>query len=94
MLRVGLVGGPRQQDDTGADEAGEVVDVAVRLVVVDAVAEPDHALDAEIVPQVLLDLSSRELGVAVVVEQALFGREQRPSPSTWIEPPSRTKGAR
>ena len=50
----------------------------VGLVVVDAPAEPDHLLGAEVVEQRLLDLLARELGVAVGIEQALFGRHHGP----------------
>ncbi len=77
MLGVGLVLGPGQQHDAGPGEAGEVVDVAVGLVFVDAAAEPDHLLGAEVLVQRRLDLLARELGVAVAVEQALLGDQHR-----------------
>jgi hypothetical protein len=72
VLRVGAIVAPCEHHDTGAHEAGEVVDVAVRLVVDDAAPEPDDALGAEVVAQHALDLAARKRGVAVGVEQALF----------------------
>ena len=60
VLRVARVVGPREHDDARTDEAREVVDVATRLVVHDSVAEPDHALDPEMVAQAALDLGSRQ----------------------------------
>ncbi len=65
MLRIGLVVGVGEQHDPGPREAGEVVDVPVGLVVVDAPAEPDHLLGAEMVEQRPLDLLAREPGIAV-----------------------------
>jgi hypothetical protein len=55
VLRVRLVPGPGQQDDAGASEAGEVVDVPVGLVLVDAAPQPDDLLGAEVFEQRPLD---------------------------------------
>ena len=44
----------------GRDEAREIVDMAVGVVVQQAGAEPDHALEAEVVEQALLDLFARQ----------------------------------
>ena len=52
--------------------------MAVGVVVLDqAQPEPDDALDAELRAQLRLDLLAPELRVAVLVEQALLGRDQR-----------------
>ena len=51
--------------------------MAARLVVHDSVAEPDHAVDPEMVTQPALDLGSRQRRVAVRVQQALLGGEHR-----------------
>ncbi len=60
----------------GRDETGEVVDVPVGLVEVDAARQPDDLLDTEVLAQVPLDFFLRQLGVAVAVEQALCSGEQ------------------
>ena len=62
----------------GADEAGDVVDVAVGVVAGDAAAEPDDLLDAEIVVEGPLKLLAADAGVALLhfAEQALFGGQQ------------------
>ena len=77
MLGIGRVLDPGQEDDAGAGEAGEVVDVAVGLVLEDAVAEPDHLLGAEVVVERRLDRGAVELRVAVRVQQALLGGQHR-----------------
>ena len=67
-----------QRDDAGAQEARDVVDVPVGLVVEDAAPEPDHPLDRRGTRRSSSSICSRvELRVAVVVQQALLGREQR-----------------
>ncbi len=61
------------QDTAGRHEAGDVVDMTVRLVVGEAFAEPDHPPRPGIERQPLLDLLAVEMGIAVRIEQALFG---------------------
>ena len=78
----------------GRDEAREIVDMAVGMVVEQAVAEPHDARRAEVAPEPRLDLVLVEAGVAVGVEQALLGGQEHcrvPSPS--IAPPSSTQSA-
>ena len=62
----------------GADEAGDVVDVAVGVVAGDSAPQPDHLLDAEIVVECLLELLAANAGIALLhfAEQAFFGRQQ------------------
>ena len=67
--------------------------MAVGMVVDQARAEPDHALEAE-VARSRASISSRVSRVAVGVEQALLGGERRcPMPSPSIAPPSRIQSA-
>ncbi len=73
VLGIGLVVGPVQGHFTRAHEAAHVVDVAVGLVHVDALVQPDKAGDAQIVAQVSFNLLLGEIRVAVLVEQALGG---------------------
>ena len=95
VLGVGLVVGPGQQHDPGPGEAGEVVDVAVGLVLEDAGAEPDDLLGAEVVEQAALDLlAARAPGCGCGLSRHSSVVSTVPSPSTWIEPPSSTSGAR
>ena len=47
MVRVARVVAARRDHDAGRDEARDVVDVAVGVVALDAVAEPDHVARAE-----------------------------------------------
>ena len=53
--------------------------MAVRIVACDAVAQPDHALDSQIVAQAALDLRPGHSRVARlhVAQQALFGGQQQ-----------------
>ena len=63
----------------GTREGGDEVDVAVGVAVLgEALAQPHHALDAQVVAQPLLDLLARQRRVAVGVQQALLGGQQRP----------------
>ena len=80
IVRIAPVVAPAQADLSGSGEAGEVVDVPVRLVVVDAAAQPYHHVNPEMVAQQLLDLAAPETGVAVLVQQAFLGGEQRALP--------------
>ena len=72
---IGLVlGGGRDRDPARRDEAREIVDMAVGMIVHQPGAEPDHALEAEVLEKALLDLITGQ-GIAVRVEQALLGRQ-------------------
>ena len=75
VVRVCLNG---SDDCIGADEAGDVVDVAVGVVAGDAAVHPEHLVDAEVVAEDALQLIAAEAGVALLdlAEQALFGGEQ------------------
>ena len=78
MLRVASVVGPVQRDHTGLHETGQVVDVAAGFVVDDALAEPDHVAHAEVGPAGVRSICGRsEIGIAIGVEQALFGDQRR-----------------
>ena len=71
---VGIVlRGGRDCDAAGRDEAREIVDVAVGVVVEQALAEPDHALEAEVVLRAAARSLHGSRGVAVRVQQALLG---------------------
>ena len=65
VVGIGLVGHRLEHDLAGRDEGADVVDVAVRVVVLDqAQPQPDHALGAELRAQLRLDLLARERRVA------------------------------
>ncbi len=79
-----VVGVPRVsrglgQHDPGTDAEGDVVDVAVGVVVMEqTVGEPEDPLDAQPPPELGLDAGPVEAGVPVGVEQALLRRDHRP----------------
>src|SRR5690606_8091796 len=72
----GLVVRPCERDDAGPHEAADIVDMAVRLILIDTAAEPDEFFDGEIVRKHRLDLLSREAGIAVRIEKAFLGGEE------------------
>jgi hypothetical protein len=68
----------RRRQSSWANEAGDVVDVAVGIVAGDAAIEPDHLIDAEKIVKGLLQLRAADAGIALLylAEQALLGGEQ------------------
>jgi hypothetical protein len=73
------------------DEAGEVVDVAVGVVALDAAGQPADVPLAVVVLQVLLDLRLGEVRVAVLVEQAVGGGQDGPRPVERASAPRRRR---
>ena len=67
ILRVAL---DADHDRPLVDEAREIVDVPVGVVAGDALAEPDDVPLSVEALQVFLDLLAREIGIAVLVQQA------------------------
>ena len=68
-LTAGIVGvvrivRPGQQHLAGPDKTAEVVDVAIGLVVVQALGQPDHLADTELRCQLLLNLNALQVRVA------------------------------
>ncbi len=80
MLRIALVVSPRQRNLPGSNEASQVVDVAVRLIVDDTLAKPDDPIDAEIRAQPALDLTLIQRWIPIAVEQTLLRNECRAGP--------------
>ena len=77
VKRVLRVVRPDARDLARTDEAGHVVDVAVGLVGVDAVAQPEDLFAAEIVAEHMLDRAAVHGGVAPLGQQAHLSREHR-----------------
>src|SRR5882724_11535842 len=75
MLRIALVIGPRQTDLTRPHETGEVIHVAIGFVIEYPAPEPEHGFDAQEISQMSLCLRTRQLWVAIGIQQALFGYE-------------------
>ena len=84
--RVVRVVGPDAQHLAGSDDLGDVVDVAVRLLGVDAVLDPDDLLHAQVLLQLLVAVRAQLLGpglvvghgrVAAGIEQAHVGGDDR-----------------
>ena len=71
---LGIVG-PHAADLARRGEARDVVNVAVGLVGVDAVLDPDDLLDAEVLAEKTLDLLLGVLRVAVLVQKAHLGHD-------------------
>ncbi len=72
-VRIVARPGFHRDDHAGPHEANDRVDVTVGVVVEQALAQPEHALDAEELAQQPLDLPLLARAVAVGVEQALAG---------------------
>ncbi len=70
VVRIALALLHHGQHHVLADEARDVVDVAVGVVAFDALPEPEDGLDAEQPLDLGLDLLARPVRVAVLVEQA------------------------
>ena len=81
MVGVACVGLDSGDDGGGADEARDVVHVAVCVVAGNAAAEPDDLIDAEIVVKGVFELLAADAGVALLdfAEQALLRGEQNAS---------------
>src|SRR5690606_6538029 len=80
-LAAGMVGiiriiGPGQQHLPGLHETAEVVHVAIGLIAVEALGQPDDTLHPEMVAERLLDLVPRQVRVAVGIEATLLGSDQ------------------
>src|SRR6185312_3577499 len=73
---VGLDGG---DDGVRRGEAGDVVNVTVRIIAGDAAVEPDDLVDGEVVVKGALKLLASDARIALLhaAEKALFGGEQR-----------------
>ncbi len=67
-----------RDDGVRTHEARDVVHVAVRVVADNAVAQPEDVGHAQEALQVILYLDLDELGVSILVQKALLGREKRP----------------
>ncbi|MNQ43820.1 hypothetical protein D3C85_575600 [compost metagenome] len=76
-VRVLATEGDGAGDDARRDEAGQVVDVAVGVVVQQAVAQPDHHLGADRGGQSGLGVGLAPVLVAVPVQQALARSQDR-----------------
>ena len=66
-----------QSDAPFADEAGKVVDMAIGMVVEQAVTQPDDTRIAQVLAQPALDIGLGHRRVAIGVEKALLGRHHR-----------------
>src|SRR5437868_12538137 len=62
-------------DHIWSNEASDVVDMSVSVVADNALAQPQHLCDSEIIFQNLFDLASTELGISIWIEQALLCRK-------------------
>ena len=80
IVGIVRVRGGGQQHMAGRRKAAEVVNVAQGLVVGQPAGQPDHRLDAEAIAQVRLDIGLRKVRIALGIEQALLGRDQRALP--------------
>ena len=94
--RTGFSGSSVQMHATspGRDEAGHVVNVAVGLIGVDTVPQPDDLLAPQIAAELLLQYPG---GSAPGSVPGTAGTSpwsaQCPRPSTWMDPPSSTKSS-
>ena len=85
VARVGIDGGigiVRSRGDgkrqyARPDEAGEIVDMPVGMIVEQAFPQPQHVRQAQAPRQQGFDLPAIKVGIAIGVEQALFGRDEQ-----------------
>ena len=66
----------RGHDHAGGDKAGEVIDMAVGVVALQSVSQPDDLLYPEPVSQFLFDLGPFQSGVTVGIQKAVLRGEQ------------------
>ena len=71
----------------GPDKAGNIVDMAVGVVVQETIAQPDHFVDTQRRADAGLDLVRRQVRIAVRVKQAL-ARGQQPALAVGIDSPA------
>lgn len=71
-----LIFGPDAGNLARTDEAGNIVDVAIGLVRIDTVLDPDDLFEIEVLLELRLNLFLAHAGVAAFGEQAHLGREQ------------------
>ena len=91
---VGIVPGRRRdRDPSRRHEAREIVDVAVGVVVEQARAEPDDALEAEIARAAAARSRSRVRALRLGLSRHCSVVTTVPEPSPSIAPPSRTQSA-
>src|SRR5262245_37749958 len=78
-----------RHDGAWIDEAGEVVDVPMRVVAGDAASEPEDIAHAEVVRERPLQRVPRQAGVPRLrlAQQTLLRREQRPA-SVHVDGPA------
>ena len=60
----------------GIDKSSEVVDVAIRIVALDALLEPEDLRDSKAIAEVLFDFLPAEQGIPVRIEEHGFGGEE------------------
>ena len=80
VIDVAGIGLVAEHHGARVDEAAQVVDMPVRVVAGDTLAQPQHVRDAQVVAEGPLELGARQPGVAHLdlgVEQALLGGEER-----------------
>ena len=65
---------------TGRDEARDIVDMAIGMIVQQAVTQPDHIIDAEGLCEGRFGIGLGPVAIAVRIEQALPCRQQPPFP--------------
>ena len=78
ILRVAFVVCPSQHDLARFQEHADIIDMLVRLVVVDAGGQPEHFFRAEMIAERLRDLIAGKQGIAPLGEQTCLGREDCP----------------
>ena len=77
---VGIVrpGRARQRQPIGRDKPGQIVDMAIGVIVDQPLAQPQHPVKAEIARQPHFEIGARQMRIAIGIEQALFGRRDQP----------------
>ena len=76
MIRIVGVWFDGGHDRIDRNESRDVVDVAIRIVTDDPIPQPENRFDPKMVTKLLLDLSLRQMWIAVRIQQARIRRQQ------------------
>ena len=80
MIRVAMMGFDHGHDGVTRDKAGDIVDMSIRVIPLDAVSQPEDLPDAEVVAESLLDLFTGHCWIAIRIEQTGGGRQEGSCP--------------
>ena len=74
--RIGIIrsGRARHGQDARGHKPREIIDMAIGVIIVQTLPQPQHPIKAQIAVQALFNFASRKVRIAIGVEQALLSR--------------------